>query len=168
MVLGTTAILEAGRRSLDSGGAKVCVRHTRKRCDILITAGGKRIVLDVMVTCPANRTKVTKQYMSQSVLGDAAACAIKWKKRKYLPTMPADTEFVPFVIETGGRLAKTTSQWLDGFWKDVADQKARKLRQASVRRMCIEIQRQMFFSNAYMLSQFAQHLTTTHPVQAAQ
>ena len=82
--------------------------------------------------------------------------------------MPTGTEFVPFVIETGGRLGKATSEWLDNFWKDVADQKARKLRQASVRRMCIEIQRQLFFSNAYMLSQFAQHLTTTDPIQAPQ
>ena len=146
------------------------INHTpenRKRGDILITAGGKRIVLDVMVTCPANRSMVTK-HMSQRIPGAAAACAVKWKKRKYLRTIPAGTEFVPFVIETGGRLAKTTSEWLDSFWKDIADQKTRKLRQASVRMTCIEIQRQLFFSNAYMLSQFAQHLTTTDAIQAAQ
>jgi len=106
--------------------------------------------------------------LSQSIPGAAAACTVKWEKRKYLRTMPADTEFVPFVIETGGRLAKATSEWLDGFWKDVSNQKSRKLRQASVRSTCIEIQRQLFCSNAYMLSQFAQHLTTTGPIQAAQ
>ena len=41
------------------------------------------------------------------------------------PTMPTGKEFVPFVIETGGRLAKTTSEWLDGVWKDVADEDER-------------------------------------------
>jgi len=52
------------------------VNHTsenRKRDDILITAGGKRIVLNVMITCPAIGKMVTKQYISQSIPGAAAA-----------------------------------------------------------------------------------------------
>lgn len=80
--------------------------------------------------------------------------------------MHTDNEFIPFVIETGGRLLKTTSQWLDGFWMDVANQKVRRLRQASVREICIDVQRQLFFSNAHMFSKFAQHLKTTDPAQA--
>ena len=51
---------------------------------------------------------------------------------------------------SGGRLAKTTSEWLDGFRKDVADQKVRKLRPASVCAMCTDVQRQLVFSNANM------------------
>jgi len=74
------------------------------------------------------------------------------------PHRTSSTEFVPFVIETGGRLAKTTYKWLDSFWKDVTEERTRKLRQAAVRSLCVDVQRQLFVSNANMLYKFAHHL----------
>jgi len=56
--------------------------------------------------------------------------------------MPTDTEFVPFVIKAGGRLATTTSEWLGGFWKDVADQKGF----LNVRYVCVIILHNLDFT----------------------
>jgi len=67
----------------------------------------------------------------------------------------------------GGRLANTTSEWLDGFEQNVADQRFQHLRPVAVRGIYIEIQRRLFLSNANMRSNFAQHLTTSDPVHAA-
>jgi len=134
-------------------------RGSDKRGDILITTGGKQIILDVMVTCPAAPSMV-QTHNSHRIPGAAAVRAVKIKNRKYGRSVPEHTEFVPFVIETGGRLAKTTCVWLDSFWKNVSDPKLRKQRQASVRGICVDLQRQLFVSNANMLSKFSACLTT--------
>ena len=86
---------------------------------------------------------------------------------KHLPELSPDTEFVPFVVETGGRLAKATYEWLDSFRKDVTEERARKLRQAAVRSLCVDVQRQLFMSNANMLYKFAHHLTEMRMSSAA-
>jgi len=110
-----------------------------------------------MVTCPAAPSMVSR-HNSHLIPGVAAVHGVKKKNEKYLPELPPSTEFVPFVIETGGRLAKTTYKWLDSFWKDVTEERTRKLRQAAVRSLCVDVQRQLFMSNANMLHKFAHHL----------
>ena len=131
-------------------------QNSEKRGDIRIIAGDKQIILDVMVTCPAAPSMVNR-HNSHLIPGVAAVHGVK-KNEKYLPDLPPNTEFVPFVIETGGRLAKTTYKWLDSFWKDVTEERTRKLRQAAVRSLCVDVQRQLFMSNANMLYKFAHHL----------
>jgi len=111
----------------------------------------------VMVTRPAARSMVTR-HNSHLIPGAAAVHGVKKKNEKYLPELPPSTEFVLFVIETGGRLAKTTYKWLDSFWKDVTEERTRKLRQAAVRWLCVDVQRQLFMTNANMLYKFAHHL----------
>jgi len=133
-------------------------QSSEKRGDIRITAGGKQIILDVMVTCPAAPSMVSR-HNSHLIPGAAAVYGVKKNNDKYLPELPSDTESVPFVIETGGRLAKATYEWLDSFWKDVTEERARKLRQAAVRSLCADVQRQLFMSNANMLYKLAHHLT---------
>jgi len=141
-------------------------QSSEKRGDIRITAGGKQIILDVMVTCPAAPSMVSR-HNSHLIPGAAAVHGVKKKNDKYLPELPPGTEFVPFVIETGGRLATTTYEWLDSFWKDVTEERARKLRQAAVRSLCVDVQRQLFMSNANMLYKFAHHLTEMRMSSAA-
>ena len=89
-------------------------QSSEKRGDICITAGGKQIILDVMVTCPAAPSMVSR-HSSHLIPGAAAVHGVKKKNEKYLSELPSSIEFVPFVIETGGRLAKTTCKWLDSF-----------------------------------------------------
>jgi len=141
-------------------------QNSEKRGDIRIIAGGKQIILDVMVTCPAAPSMVSR-HNSHLIPGVAAAHGVKKKNDKYLPDLPPNTEFVPFVIETGGRRAKTTYEWLDSFWKDVAEERTRKLRQAAVRTLCVDVQRQLFYSNANMLYKFAHSLTAIRMSSAA-
>ena len=50
---------------------------------------------------------------AQSTTTASAVHGAKKKNDKYLPDLPPGTKFVPFVIETGGRLAKATYEWLD-------------------------------------------------------
>lgn len=144
----------------------IIAQGPEKRGDILITAGSKKTIIDVLVTCPATPSMV-RRHSSHLIPGATAARAGRKKNDQYLQDVPTGIKFVPFVIETGGCFAKTTSERLDGFWKDVTDPKTRKLRQASVRGICIEVQRQLIFSNTNVLSRFAQHLTATQPVRAA-
>jgi len=110
---------------------------------------------------------MVSRHNSHLIPGAVAVHGVKKKHDKYLPDLPADTGFVPFVIDTGGRLAKTTYEWLDSFWRDVTEERARKLWQAAVRTLCVDVQRQLFMSNANMLHKFAHGLTEIRMSSAA-
>ena len=98
-----------------------------------------------------------------SYIQSAAVHEVKKKNDQCLRDL---MEFVPFVIETGGRLAQTTYQWLDSSWKDVTEERARKLQQAAVGSICVDVQRQLFMSNqSNMLSKFARRLTAIREAQ---
>jgi len=90
-------------------------RSSKKRGDVLITAGDTASLALQLSMQPRGKTA-----------------------NAYQPCQRVRS-FVPLVIETGGRLAITTSEWKDGFWKDVTNHEARKLRQASVHVICIGI-----------------------------
>ena len=89
---------------------------TQRRGDLLITTmyGATKTILDVLVTCPAAPSNISK-HNTKRAPGAAAEAGVRTKQRKYARDIPTGTRFVPFVIETGGRLAKATVDWLDNY-----------------------------------------------------
>ena len=80
----------------------------QRRGDVKVTKGGNSWVLDVHVVCPATASRVAA-WSTHTVPGAAAQRGSDEKKRKY-----ADVpNFVPFVVETGGRLCTEARDFVD-------------------------------------------------------
>ena len=84
------------------------------RGDILITWRGSMKVVDVSVTCPSRETLVRSGTIRA---GTASEQREKEKFRKYTqpPNGITETAFVPFVVETGGRIGKKGTAFLRKF-----------------------------------------------------
>ena len=90
--------------------AAVCwleLRH-RQRADIRVTKGGTQWLLDVGVVCPATARYVTSK-KTHKTPGAAAEDLHKRKATKYAGV----PNFVPFAIETGGRLSSGARDFVD-------------------------------------------------------
>jgi hypothetical protein len=81
----------------------------QRRGDIKVSKHGNTWILDVGVVCPG-----TQRYVDQgsgTTPGLAAEAYAAVKVANY-----ADQEhFIPFILETGGRVNKAARDWLDGF-----------------------------------------------------
>ena len=95
------------------------------RADLVVRQGHQQWFVDVTVTCPATAAQVANDaHVKHSV---AAAASYQRKLVKYAPVLgvvrPAGSTadipgFVPFVIETGGRVYQRSVQWLDQLLRD--------------------------------------------------
>ena len=82
--------------------------HPQRRADIRVRKGGNIWLLDVGITCPATTRSVTtlKTHLKPGAAGEAyhAKKAIKYA---------ATDRYVPFIIETGGRLHDVARDFID-------------------------------------------------------
>ena len=91
------------------------------KADLMVKYGGKKWLVDVVVTCPATAAQVTRGAHLQP--GVAADKAYRRKIAKYAPILgnvvhrddgPNDIPgFQPFAVETGGRIHQRSVEWLD-------------------------------------------------------
>jgi hypothetical protein len=97
----------------------------QRRADIKVTKNGVVTYLDIGVTCPASRNKVTVN-QTHLVPGAAAAAYHVIKANKYA-NLPADIHYLPFIVETGGRLHIVARDFINQLI-DKADMQNRGLR----------------------------------------
>lgn len=71
-------------------------------------------MVDVMVTCPATRSKVETN-QTDEVQGRAAQLGFNNKTAKYHDVDQSAFTVLPFVIETGVRIHHKACEWLDAF-----------------------------------------------------
>jgi hypothetical protein len=79
----------------------------QRRGDIKVSKHGNTWILDVGVVCPGTQRYVDQGSGTMPRLAAAACAAVK--AAKY-----ADQDnFIPFILETGGRVSKAARDWLD-------------------------------------------------------
>jgi deoxyhypusine synthase len=90
--------------------------------------------------------------------GAAAEYGAGYKIQKYAEALTDGEIFVPFIVETGGRLAQCTVDWLDEHWKSKINADERERMKQKIQRVYLAVERQRFFSNANMFYKFGQDM----------
>ena len=139
--------MEAHCRVQDEKGGKIrpllCLeplkstqnQNTNKRADLKVEVRGHTVMIDVMVTNPATSTKINTQ-QSHLKPGITAARAYNVKLSKYKDVQQSEFRFLPFIIETGGRIHKAACNWLDSLIQEDDDNNiTRRLIKSTYRRI---------------------------------
>ena len=122
--------------------------HPQRRADICVTKNGTKWMLDVGVVCPATHSMVSGK-ATDKYPGRAAQIYAAKKKQTYVHVQ----NFVPFVVETGGRLHKDATDFVCRIIDDgVEDYKMERRRVFQCVAQALERQ------HAYMLSQLVKEL----------
>ena len=86
--------------------------NPQMRADIEVLHKNSIWYVDVGIVCPGTQAKVT-QLKTHQVAGAAAASFEKIKGDKY-KHISASSMFVPFIVETGGRMGDKAKEFIDG------------------------------------------------------
>ena len=123
--------------------------HPMRRGDIRVAWQGRITILDIGITCPATASHVKRG--SHKIPGIAAKQYHATKLKKYADS---PTHFVPFIIETGGRLHDVARDFID----DIVDEKVDGQRGMKTR-IFKGIADALHFSQSYMLAAHIEELS---------
>ena len=103
------------------------------QADLSVSSGAHKWFVDIQVTCPATSFQVSRDaHLYHSV---AAERSSHRKKQKYAKLLGQEYRkgtqvpgFVPFVVETGGRILAESRAWLDALLKEHDDTRRKTYR----------------------------------------
>jgi hypothetical protein len=158
------SLAELLRKVLGAHAVSLEVRFANRQLDIVATVGASVRYLDLTVINPA-----AQEYLPQAATEGGAASTIAEanKRAKYVNTLAAHdiaaTAFVPFVMETTGRLGPAAKQFLDDLRTAASLASPERNRETTIDYYIDRMKHHVLESNAKIMHHAWSHL---QPVQA--